>query len=454
MTCPKCGQELKAGTERCPHCGAALRRRMPAPSRRAAHLPAEPGPEKRRSPAPAAPSAPRQGAPRRPRPASSQPARPAPRPTPPAPPERKKSVWRWIAPLLICIAVLLIAVAVVLIFFRGPAGLADTELTGFLPQGAAITANMTMDKKTQVVEYTYLRPCTYCDVRTSARLTFHYSDGWSPEPQEELLDEAEDWTRLAGVWTVEGSPLAIEITGFSNAAVEGTVSFTDGSGDAVPFQEVFGYGIKTADADTGGIYYRFTGAGALQGRSLRIDRDKGVLLDEDRTPMEKDAAPTQTPAPAGGLEIQREEGAPVGDGSAAEAGSSGRLIATARLNVRPGPSQDQEPLGTVDVGTELTFTSASGGWYQVEYNGQTGYVSGDYVQDLSGAAAGTVSVLSASTELNVRSGPGTDQQVLTTLQAGDKLVALGLSDGWYTVRFNAGSAYVSADYVTVLRAVN
>ena len=453
MICPNCNRELDDGSKFCCYCGAPLS--APAAG-------SEPAAAGRQEPfaetedvsweASAPHSADRRGSGPAPRAARSA-RRPA------APEKKGGNARHGLAPVIFPVVILTLAAAAAVYFFflRSPAGLADSELTGFLPRAAVITANET-DKKTQYVEYTYLKRYTYCDVDVSARLSFHYDGGWTPDPKEELLAETEDWTRLAGVWTeAEGSDLAIEITGFSNGAAEGTVSYTDSMAHSAPFQDVFGTGTKASDPITGSIYYQFTGRGDLQGTYVRVERGRGVFFNNTDTPMEKDAAPKQTPAPSGALEIQRDGVTETVDtANTAAPSSSGALVATTELNVRPEPNQDKDPLGTVDVGTELSY-SASGsgnGWYQVEYNGRTGYVSADYIVDLAGVSPGTISVISATTELNVRSGPGTDYKVLTTLNTGDKMVALGLSDGWYTIRYSTGTAYVSASYADVLRTVN
>lgn len=53
---------------------------------------------------------------------------------------------------------------------------------------------------------------------------------------------------------------------------------------------------------------------------------------------------------------------------------------TADVNLRVDCSTDVDYIGGVAAGTELHSTGISeNGWIEVEYNGQTCYVSGDYV---------------------------------------------------------------------------
>ena len=49
------------------------------------------------------------------------------------------------------------------------------------------------------------------------------------------------------------------------------------------------------------------------------------------------------------------------------------------VNIRSGPGTGYSKLGLLTNGQSLTCTGQSGDWYQVSYNGQTGYVSAAYV---------------------------------------------------------------------------
>jgi len=58
------------------------------------------------------------------------------------------------------------------------------------------------------------------------------------------------------------------------------------------------------------------------------------------------------------------------------------MVTSTGLNVRSSWSTNGEILGTVSYGTDLTVTGlCENGWVQVLYQGQTGYVSGEYVAD-------------------------------------------------------------------------
>lgn len=58
------------------------------------------------------------------------------------------------------------------------------------------------------------------------------------------------------------------------------------------------------------------------------------------------------------------------------------MVTASGLNIRSSWSADSTLLGTVGYGTDLTVTGlCENGWVQVLYQGQTGYVNGEYVAD-------------------------------------------------------------------------
>ena len=48
-------------------------------------------------------------------------------------------------------------------------------------------------------------------------------------------------------------------------------------------------------------------------------------------------------------------------------------------NIRADASQTSDVVGTVSAGEKVTVTGDADGWYQVEYNGVTGYVNKNLV---------------------------------------------------------------------------
>ena len=66
----------------------------------------------------------------------------------------------------------------------------------------------------------------------------------------------------------------------------------------------------------------------------------------------------------------------------------GTYVANADVNLRADASADATLISGVTSGTQLTSTGVcDNGWIEVTYNGQTAYVSGDYVSAVETAPA-------------------------------------------------------------------
>ena len=130
------------------------------------------------------------------------------------------------------------------------------------------------------------------------------------------------------------------------------------------------------------------------------------------------------------------------------------------LNMRSGPGSNYGVIGTLRNNDKVEIIKDVDGWYEIRFNGKVGYVSKSYITIVNeGANNGTESVIKegtvygVSTNLNVRTGPGTSYQVVGYLLSGDKVKILGEENGWYKIQFNASTGtkngYVSKDYIKV-----
>lgn len=110
------------------------------------------------------------------------------------------------------------------------------------------------------------------------------------------------------------------------------------------------------------------------------------------------------------------------------------------LRVRTGPSTSNGILGLVTEGQNLQVTGEQQGWYEIDYNGQTAYVSKDYVSTTSY----TVTVSS----LRVRIGPSNSHTVIGHVQKGQEVTVVSELEHWYKINYNGQTAYVSKDYIS------
>lgn len=63
------------------------------------------------------------------------------------------------------------------------------------------------------------------------------------------------------------------------------------------------------------------------------------------------------------------------------------LITGSCVNIRSAPSTDASILGKVYAGKLVDLISLQNDWYAINYNGSTGYISGDYLKVYTGSAA-------------------------------------------------------------------
>lgn len=134
-------------------------------------------------------------------------------------------------------------------------------------------------------------------------------------------------------------------------------------------------------------------------------------------------------------------------------------------------------LGTYNAGTQMSVTGVDGNWYAVSYNGKNGYVCADYMKLGSASSSSSSSQSSSSssqssssssqsstpapdktlsgtgkiigTNVNMRSGPGTNYSVIGNYSNGVTLNVTGETNGWYAVSYNGKNGYVSSKYFRV-----
>lgn len=118
------------------------------------------------------------------------------------------------------------------------------------------------------------------------------------------------------------------------------------------------------------------------------------------------------------------------------------------LRLRAEASTSSEIVTTLDKSVAVAILDDSiEGWYKVAYEGNTGYVSADYLlvdQDNVFETYGRVN----SDGVNVRSGASTESEVLATVDTDTIVTVNGLVDGWYDVTCKYGTeGYIRSDFL-------
>lgn len=159
-------------------------------------------------------------------------------------------------------------------------------------------------------------------------------------------------------------------------------------------------------------------------------------------------------------------------GTAIPAGAPHVVVNTSYLNVRTGPGAGHSVLATVKGGTKLLVTHIDSGrvWYQVSTAAGSGWINSRFAvtrgsfanvsrSPLPGLPAnlgtgatdlapGTPHLVVNTSFLNVRTGPGVGNPVLTVVKGGTNLIVTAIHSGgvWYQVQTSAGVGWVNSTF--------
>lgn len=148
-------------------------------------------------------------------------------------------------------------------------------------------------------------------------------------------------------------------------------------------------------------------------------------------------------------------------GTAPAAAPASTRVATSavRVNVRAGAGTSFSRIGTLSPGDAYAVTGDSGGWYSLDFNGQTGWVSSAFVSISEGqptapggttAAAPTVSSLNFTVDYTVRlrAAPNTASDTLTRIAFEAVVQAVGRTadSSWLQVTVDGQTGWIAARY--------
>lgn len=119
-----------------------------------------------------------------------------------------------------------------------------------------------------------------------------------------------------------------------------------------------------------------------------------------------------------------------------------REIVTAnKLNVRKGPSTEEDVITTLTKGTVVEIVERENGWNKIKLSDEEeGWVSGDYTQIETGIVT--------ANKLNVRKGPSTEDEKIGELEYKTDVEILEENENWFKVEIDDNTTgWVSGDYV-------
>ena len=138
--------------------------------------------------------------------------------------------------------------------------------------------------------------------------------------------------------------------------------------------------------------------------------------------------------------------------------STSTVKETVNVNLRLRSSAkitDGNIITTIPKGTTVTVLKEVGNnWYYVQYGSRKGYVKGGYFKSDSSSSSSSDDSVSGSkmtTTGNVRMRSSrttsTDDNIMTVIPRGSKVTMTAAYSGWYKVKYDGMTGYVSSSYV-------
>jgi len=122
---------------------------------------------------------------------------------------------------------------------------------------------------------------------------------------------------------------------------------------------------------------------------------------------------------------------------------------TDTVNVRSSDSEEADRIGKAQVGTELRrIEERINGWSKVIFEDREAYIKSDYLEVVTNevTAEPTGVVVTASTNVNVRSQANQESERLGSAQAGSSYSLLEDQGEWYKIDYNGTTGYVKAEF--------
>lgn len=127
------------------------------------------------------------------------------------------------------------------------------------------------------------------------------------------------------------------------------------------------------------------------------------------------------------------------------------VVNTPSLKVRSGPGLTYEVIGSVKAGDELDIISKENDWYQIDYNGQQGWVASWLTTGSTSTVENQAAIVQVKT-LNVRADASTSSSKLGQLAEGTSVSVKSVKGDWLEIDYNGSSAWIHKEYVQLTSA--
>ncbi|MDA7027657.1 N-acetylmuramoyl-L-alanine amidase [Bacillus sp. CLL-7-23] len=120
-------------------------------------------------------------------------------------------------------------------------------------------------------------------------------------------------------------------------------------------------------------------------------------------------------------------------------------VGVSTLYVRSSASQQAPIIATLKRNYIITITNERNGWYEIDFNGQTGWVGSQYIINENSEPGSTQETIIIHDDTNIRSEPTTTSLIVKRAKNGEVFPISAKKDNWYEITLaNGTSAYVAS----------
>ncbi|MBO2516004.1 MAG: hypothetical protein CW338_01835 [Clostridiales bacterium] len=123
------------------------------------------------------------------------------------------------------------------------------------------------------------------------------------------------------------------------------------------------------------------------------------------------------------------------------------------VNMRAGCSASYDIIRVLPENAKVQILGTENGFYKVDHNGSTGYISDKYIEvifadDETPVPAQDKKGFININNVNMRKEASTSSTILYQLQYGTEVTIIGNENGFYKVKYNGATGYIATDYVS------
>lgn len=124
-----------------------------------------------------------------------------------------------------------------------------------------------------------------------------------------------------------------------------------------------------------------------------------------------------------------------------------------QLRIRSGAGTNYKVLSYMDKGEELPKLDVKGDWVKVKWNDQTGWVHGNYIEEVSVTSkeqqpiSTTIQMVNVNA-LNVRKGPNLSSDLIDQLTFGTNVTILSKKEDWVEVKYDEKTGWIASQFLT------